>query len=114
MQRKTRGIAWLAVATSSAAAALALALLAVLRHAPAPEGAHGATVSISQARFARATTGMTPKHVRALLGRPDSRNETTFSSGPTTCWYYGVEGAANSWYQVCFERGVVAYTGRYG
>jgi outer membrane protein assembly factor BamE (lipoprotein component of BamABCDE complex) len=67
---------------------------------------------VSPAKYAAVKQGMRKSQVRAILGRPESTDQTQVSGLTEECWYYGVL-AASATYQFCFSNGRLDVKARY-
>jgi hypothetical protein len=68
---------------------------------------------ISPGEFEQIEVGISPAGIRATMGEPASKSETTVEGLRLECWYYGVAGATGA-YQLCFKNGRLATKLRFG
>jgi hypothetical protein len=68
---------------------------------------------ISPGEFEQIEAGVSPGRIRASVGEPASKSETTVEGLQLECWYYGVAGATGA-YQLCFKNDRLATKLRFG
>jgi hypothetical protein len=76
-------------------------------------GVSQSAAQISPGEFEQIEAGVSPGGMRASVGEPASKSETTIEGLQLECWYYGVAGATGA-YQLCFKNGRLATKLRFG
>ena len=76
-------------------------------------GASQSAAQISPGEFELIEPGRSPTGLRASVGEPASKSETTVEGLRLECWYYGVAGSTGA-YQLCFKNGRLATKLRFG
>jgi hypothetical protein len=68
---------------------------------------------ISPGEFEQIEAGISPAGIRATVGEPANKSETTVEGLRLECWYYGVARSTGA-YQLCFKNGRLATKLRFG
>jgi hypothetical protein len=77
------------------------------------QSAAQSAAQISPGEFEQIEAGISPAGIRATVGEPASKSETTVEGLRLECWYYGVAGSTGA-YQLCFKNGRLATKLRFG
>jgi hypothetical protein len=87
--------------------------LHVLANPTTERGVAQSAAQISPDEFEQIEAGISPAGIRATVGEPASKSETTVEGLRLECWYYGVAGSTGA-YQLCFKNGRLATKLRFG
>jgi len=87
--------------------------LHVLGNPTTGSGVSQSAAQISPGEFELIEAGRSPAALRASVGEPASKSETTVEGLRLECWYYGVAGSTGA-YQLCFKNGRLATKLRFG
>jgi hypothetical protein len=87
--------------------------LHVLANPTTKRGVAQSAAQISPGEFEQIGAGISPAGIRATVGEPASKSETTVEGLRLECWYYGVAGSTGA-YQLCFKNGRLATKLRFG
>jgi hypothetical protein len=87
--------------------------LHVLGNPTTRAGVSQSAAQISPGEFEQIEAGTSPAGIRATVGEPASKSETTVEGLRLECWYYGVAGSTGA-YQLCFKNGRLATKLRFG
>jgi outer membrane protein assembly factor BamE (lipoprotein component of BamABCDE complex) len=91
---------------------LVIVIVAVVSLGSASNDSEKSAKQVGPAKYRQAHQGMTKPELRALLGKPESTDETSVSGLNMECWYYGILAQSGS-YQFCFSNGKLDSKSRY-